>query len=64
MYRCSRCKRVSAPREPMHKVVTATRPKEYAVRKTLEDGTSEVVFTHGTEIVKEAKLCGGCHGSV
>ena len=54
MFICDNCKQPSRPREPMTKIVTQTRRREYKNKST---GIIEGI---GTEIVKEIKVCIDC----
>ena len=55
-FRCAHCQNAVAPKTPVKRVVTATRPVTYF---RLVNGRKEVMG-NGTEIVKEEKLCPEC----
>lgn len=66
MFKCQRCNKVTALREPCNKVVVETRPKVYKSVKVIESFKDEekkfekIIESRGTEIVKELRLCALC----
>ena len=59
MFRCQKCNRQSDKGEKPTMVVVETRPKSYEVKHRIN--RKDVYKTyHGTEIVKELKVCGEC----
>lgn len=63
MYRCTRCGKLSEPREPQHKVVLEKRPREYTqkiVRGYGKSARTIVRKSTGWEIAKEGAICPRC----
>jgi hypothetical protein len=68
MFKCQSCRKVSQPRESQNTIVVETRPVVYTrlVQSAVvhEDGqvspAIEETIGHGSEIVREIKVCGTC----
>lgn len=60
-YICDDCKKTTEPKQPCNKLVTETRPKTYVKQHKDKAGFVRETRTHGTEIVKELKLCTSCY---
>lgn len=59
-YICDNCGKNTPPNVPCNKLVVETRPKTYVQVHKDKAGFVRETRTHGTEIVKEAKLCSSC----
>lgn len=59
MFRCEKCKRVTSPREKLHKITVLTRLKTYQNVYVFR-GKTRLFETTGEEIVKEISVCERC----
>lgn len=58
MFTCEACGNVSAPKEQSRAWVSSTRRKTYAL---LDKHGKRIGKSVGWEIVREMRLCAGCH---
>jgi hypothetical protein len=60
MYYCQKCKKLSQPNESQKLIVVQTRSKTYY--RFSEGVIKNEIAGHGTEIVRELKVCTTCAG--
>ena len=61
MFRCHKCNNTSEKGEKQNSIVLQTRPKTYEVKRKIKRKLVTKTY-QGSEIVKEAKVCGKCYG--
>lgn len=59
-YRCEKCNKTVPHGVPAHRVTTKTEPFEHPFRKDANRDGSNDEGGHGTRIVREMTVCGGC----
>jgi len=63
MYKCQECGKVSKPREPINKIISEIRKKEYEFE--VQKGRNTITKTSkGNEIVKEIEVCKECYNEL
>ena len=60
-FRCQNCQKAQPNGAKPHRVVTATRRKDFTIERLNKEGKRIKVRETGEEIAAEANLCDKCH---